>query len=118
MLIVDGHEDLAYNVLVDGRNYLQSAYITRVAEEGGPVPAGNGLCMLGLPEWLKGNVGVIMADKACLEALESYDGPVVATHANPRRLVQMHRMLRDEVITGIAAIKGENCLWVLRGQFR
>lgn len=25
MLIVDGHEDLAFNVLTDGRNYLQSA---------------------------------------------------------------------------------------------
>ena len=61
MLIVDGHEDLAYNVLVDGRDYLQSAYVTRAAEEGGPVPEGNGLCMLGLPEWLQAEVGVIVA---------------------------------------------------------
>ncbi|MGH2559706.1 MAG: hypothetical protein ACRDJH_11625 [Thermomicrobiales bacterium] len=60
MLIVDGHEDLAYNVLVDGRNYLLSAHATRADEEGGPVPDVNGLCMLGLPEWLEGGVAVIV----------------------------------------------------------
>ncbi|HEX6383136.1 MAG TPA: membrane dipeptidase, partial [Anaerolineae bacterium] len=59
MIIVDAHEDLAYNVLSDGRNYLQSAYQTRAEEEGGPVPELNGLCTLGLPEWLKGNVALV-----------------------------------------------------------
>ncbi len=61
MLIVDAHEDLAYNVLGDGRRYLESAYNTRAAEAGGPVPALNGLCMLGLPEWLQAGVAVIFA---------------------------------------------------------
>ena len=61
MLIVDGHEDLAYNVLVDGRNYLASAHATRAAEVGGSVPEGNGICMLGLPEWLNGGVGIVFA---------------------------------------------------------
>lgn len=61
MLIVDGHEDLAYNVLVDGRDYLASAHATRAAEVGGPVPEGNGICMLGLPEWLNGGVGIVFA---------------------------------------------------------
>jgi len=61
MLIVDAHEDLAYNVLGDGRTYLESAYNTRAAEAGGPVPALNGLCMLGLPEWLQAGVAVIFA---------------------------------------------------------
>lgn len=28
MIIIDTHEDLAFNVLTDGRNYLESAYIT------------------------------------------------------------------------------------------
>jgi membrane dipeptidase len=60
MLIVDGHEDLAYNALVDGRDYLRSAYETRADEDGGPIPVGNGLCMLGLPEWLRGGIGVII----------------------------------------------------------
>lgn len=247
MLIVDAHEDLAYNALVDGRDYLQSAYATRAAEAGGPVPEASGLCMLGLPEWLRGGVAVVfatltaiplsharagepgyadteeahrqavaqvdiygrwaashpqitlvthrhhldnvleswselstdsadrrqvglvllienadvirepdevgywyeqgvrlvgpawhsnrytgstmepgqltrlgrellaemgragmaldlshMADEACLEALEMYEGPVVATHANPRRLVPMYRLLPDGIIERVA----------------
>jgi membrane dipeptidase len=61
MIIVDAHEDLAYNVLSDGRNYLQSAYQTRTEEAGGPVPELNGQCTLGLPEWLQGNVAVVFS---------------------------------------------------------
>lgn len=58
MLIVDGHEDRAYNVLVDGRDYLTSALTTRAAGAGGPVPEVNGLCMLSLPEWLGGGAPI------------------------------------------------------------
>jgi hypothetical protein len=49
MFIVDAHEALAFNALVDGRDYLRPALETRSAEEGGPVPAVNGRCMLGIP---------------------------------------------------------------------
>lgn len=251
MLIVDGHEDLAYNTLVDGRDYLQSALVIRASERGGPVPQYNGECMLGLPEWLRGGVGLViatlltiprheahlgepgylnpegahqialaqvniyrqwaashpqimlvthrdhldevveswsasdaplnsrkvglvllmenadavkspadvpfwydqgvrligpawhsnryttstmddsggltatgrdlldemqrcdmildlshMSDEACAEALQHYDGPIVATHANPRRMVAWHRLLSDETIRGIVAHDG------------
>jgi membrane dipeptidase len=250
LLIVDGHEDLAYNVLMDGRNYLVSAHATRADEDGGPIPDVNGLCMLGLPEWLRGGVAVVfatllaipralsnhgeagypnpeaayqlaiaqlniyrawatthpqislithrpdldrvlaswstpstapdrrevglvllienadvirtldevdfwyqqgvrligpawhtnrftgstmdsgpltalgrellaamgrlgmildlthMSDEACAEALDRYDGTIVATHANPRRLVPMHRLLSDETIAGVIAHDG------------
>lgn len=61
MIIVDAHEDLAFNVLADGRDYLVSAHATRASEAGGPVPASNGICMLGLPEWLAANIAVIFA---------------------------------------------------------
>jgi membrane dipeptidase len=60
-LIVDGHEDLAFNALAHGRDYLSSALAIRKAEEGSPVVDLNGLCMLGLPEWLEAGVGVILA---------------------------------------------------------
>jgi membrane dipeptidase len=59
MIIVDGHEDLAFNALTDGRDYLTSAHATRAAEAGGPLP--NGICMLGLPEWLGANIAVVFA---------------------------------------------------------
>ena len=60
-MIVDGHEDLAFNALAHGRDYLSSALAIREAEEGSPVVDLNGLCMLGLPEWLAARVAVILA---------------------------------------------------------
>ena len=47
-----------------------------------------------------------MSDRASLEALESYEGPIVATHANSRRTVDTPRLLSDRVIEGIVAREG------------
>jgi membrane dipeptidase len=47
-----------------------------------------------------------MADEACREAITRYHGPVVATHANPRSLVPLPRLLPDDVIMGIVAHDG------------
>ncbi len=58
-LIVDAHEDIAWNVLCFGRDYLRSAYDIREVEAGGSVEAATGVAMLGLPEWLAGQVAVI-----------------------------------------------------------
>lgn len=61
MIIVDAHEDLAWNARSFGRDYTRSAYETRQREEGTEIPRLNGRCMLGLPEWLAGRVAVIFA---------------------------------------------------------
>jgi membrane dipeptidase len=47
-----------------------------------------------------------MADEACVEALERYGGPIVATHIGLRRQVAMTRMLPDEFIREIAGRDG------------
>ncbi len=60
-IIIDAHEDIAWNTLCFGRDYLRSAYTIRRDEEGGPVESINGVAMLGLAEWLKGGVAVIGA---------------------------------------------------------
>src|SRR5512143_2548790 len=59
MMIVDAHEDIAWNTLCFGRDYLNSAYSIRRYEENEPVEAINGAAMLGLPEWLRGGIAVI-----------------------------------------------------------
>jgi membrane dipeptidase len=61
LILVDGHEDLAFNALAHGRDYLSSAHAIRAAEEGTPVVELNGLCMLGLREWIEARVAVILA---------------------------------------------------------
>ncbi len=60
-IIVDAHEDIAWNVLCFGRNYLGSAYDIRRSEAGGAVEAVTGVAMLGLAEWLRGGIAVIGA---------------------------------------------------------
>lgn len=54
-LIVDAHEDIAYNAIYHGRDPRRSAHETRALE---PVPA-EGLATVGLPDFLEGNVRVV-----------------------------------------------------------
>src|SRR5260221_890081 len=74
MLIVDAHEDLAFNILADGRNYLESAYTTRAIESGGNLADSNGICMLGLPEWLQARVAVIFATLTAIPRSRAHIG--------------------------------------------
>lgn len=47
-----------------------------------------------------------MSEGACLEALDSYEGAIVATHAHSRRTAAKARLLSDRVIEGIVARDG------------
>jgi len=58
-ILIDGHEDLAYNYVTFGRNYLQSALETRAKEQFTVIPERGGGCMLGYPEWKKANIAFI-----------------------------------------------------------
>ena len=59
MHIVDAHEDIAWNALVLGRDVRRSALETRHLEQDTGVPQRNGLCMVGLPEWLAGGIAIV-----------------------------------------------------------
>ena len=61
MLIVDGHEDIAWNVLTHGRDYTHSALWLRRRENNTSIPSESGHTLLGKCEWLLGHVGVIFA---------------------------------------------------------
>ncbi len=61
MLIVDGHEDLAWNMLEFGRDYMRPVSETRMQEKGTAVIERNGSTMIGWPEWIRGNVAVVFA---------------------------------------------------------
>jgi membrane dipeptidase len=60
-LVVDAHEDLAWNALTFGRDYSRSALATRAAEWNSAAPLHNGNSLLGLPEYLLGRVAVIFS---------------------------------------------------------
>lgn len=55
-LIVDAHEDIAYNALALGRDFHRSAHETRELE---PAKPRGGIATVGLPDFLAGNVRVV-----------------------------------------------------------
>jgi membrane dipeptidase len=58
-LIVDAHLDLAYNVLYKHRDYSRSARSTRLLESGTDQERRSGQCTVGLPDLMRGRVGVV-----------------------------------------------------------
>ena len=61
MLIVDGHEDIAWNVLTFGRDPTRSVSETRQLEAESEIPIYTGQALLGWPEWVNGRVAVVFA---------------------------------------------------------
>ncbi len=61
LLIIDGHEDIAWNAIELGRNILQSVSEGRQAEKHGPIPQHIGERLIGLPQWIDGKVALIFA---------------------------------------------------------
>jgi len=98
-IIVDAHEDIAWNVLCFGRNYLRSAHSIRRSEAHGPVEAVNGVAMLGLPDWLKGGIAVIGAtlftppERKRTSSLESYYSDDEEAHSIAERQAEIYERM-------------------------
>jgi membrane dipeptidase len=60
-LIVDGHADLAFNMLNYGRDYTRSAAETRRLEIGSHNVIDNGDSLLGWPDYQRGNVAIVFS---------------------------------------------------------
>lgn len=61
MIVVDAHEDLAWNAHTFGRDYRRSVEDTRRREQDTEIPTWNGNTLLGWPQWVEGRVGVIFS---------------------------------------------------------
>lgn len=61
MIVIDAHEDLAWNALVFGRDYRRAVDETRRLESKTDIPSHNGQTLLGFPDWVKGRVAIIFA---------------------------------------------------------
>jgi membrane dipeptidase len=74
-LIIDAHQDLAYNMLTWGRDYTRSVQETRRLEVGTNIPALNGDCIVGWPEYQRGQVAAVFATlfAAPAKRKEAYD---------------------------------------------
>jgi len=61
MLIIDSHQDIAWNSITYGRDYTRSVAQTRALEAGTTTPKHNGDATVGWPEYQRGNVAVIFS---------------------------------------------------------
>jgi membrane dipeptidase len=64
-LIIDAHEDLAWNMVNLGRDYTQSAITIRQKEKNSPIPAFNGNTLLGWPQYQSANVAIVFGTLFC-----------------------------------------------------
>jgi len=60
-LIIDSHQDIAWNMLTYGRDYTRSALETRRLEAGTATPERNGDSIVGWPEYQRGQVAAVFA---------------------------------------------------------
>lgn len=103
MVIVDAHQDIAFNTLCFGRDYRLSALKKRADEAHSALPHPNGRAMLGLPEALAGRVAVIFATLfteprgklAPLGDAVSYTTPKEAMQSAQKQL-DVYQRLADE----------------------
>jgi membrane dipeptidase len=103
MLIVDAHEDIAWNMRDLQRDYGHSALWIREQEAGGTIPQHTGSALLGKPEWLLGHVGVIFATLFAAPADSPYAIGVGSTyttareaHDHMRAQLDIYHRLADE----------------------
>lgn len=101
-IVVDAHQDLAYNALAFGRDYRRSALVTRAQEKGAALPASYQGCMVGLPELLAGNVAVLfgtiftMPARRALSARDMVYDDVQTAHAQGMAQLDFYRRWADE----------------------
>ncbi len=60
-ILIDSHEDLAWNILSFGRDYTRAAHETRALEAGSTTVEQNGDTLLGWPDYQRGRVAVVFA---------------------------------------------------------
>ena len=100
-LIIDSHQDIAWNMLTYGRDYTRSVQETRRLEAGTTTPERNGDCLVGWPEYQRGQVAVVFATLYATPARKKEAGDTIfyADYETAHRLYQdqitVYRKLAD-----------------------
>jgi membrane dipeptidase len=102
-LIVDAHEDIAWNMLTFGRDPTRAVAETRAREAGTPIPQQQGETLLGYPDYVRGGVAIVFATLHSMPVrrkLFDWETLTYATQAEAHRLAQTqsdayHRLVDD-----------------------
>ena len=93
MLIIDAHQDLAWNMLTYGRDYTRSVKETRLIEAGTAAPEQNGDSIVGWPEYQRGRVAVVFSTLYAAPAKKMTPGDILVY----KDFESAHRLYRDQV---------------------
>jgi membrane dipeptidase len=100
-LIIDSHQDLAWNMLTYGRDYTRSVTETRRLEAGTTTPDRNGDSLVGWPEYQRGRVAVVFSTLYVTPGKKKEMGDVLwyadseTAHRLYRDQIQVYRKLAD-----------------------
>ncbi len=104
MIVVDAHEDIAYNMLTCGRDFRYGAFYHRQKEA--DAPSANGIATTGMPDALLGRVALIFATlftapfrRNALRDFGSYNSPQEAYDMASRQLDYYESLTDLEKIT-------------------
>jgi membrane dipeptidase len=100
-LVIDSHQDIAWNMLNYGRDYTRPAHETRRLEAGTVVPEFNGDCTVGWPEYQQGQVAAVFATLFATPARKKEAGDKIvykdyqAAYRLYRNQIDVYRRLAD-----------------------
>lgn len=100
-LIIDSHQDIAWNMLTFGRDYTRPAHETRRLEAGTATPELNGDCTVGWPDYQRGQVAAVFATLFAAPAHRKEPGDVIfygdpqTAHRLYRSQIDLYRKLAD-----------------------
>jgi membrane dipeptidase len=93
MLIIDSHQDLAWNILTYGRDYTRSVKETRRLEAGTTTPEHNGDSIVGWSEYQRGKVAVVFSTLYATPAKKKEAWDVLVYKDSETA----HRLYRDQI---------------------
>jgi len=95
MLIIDGHEDLAYNMLAHGRDYTRAATETRRLEQEAVQRGEKEDTLLGWPDYQRGRVALVFATLFASPARLSHGEPDSLDYQDARQAKHNYRQQLD-----------------------
>ena len=95
-ILVDAHADLAYNMLKYGRNYTRSAAETRQLEIGSATVVDNEDCIIGWPDYQRGQVAVVFSTLYATPIRWSSSGNKSQVY---KTFDEAHKLYREQLMT-------------------
>ncbi len=95
MIIVDAHQDLAWNVATFGRDYSLSVNETREKEKDSDTPKYNGDTLIGYPEYLQGNIAIVFSTLFAAPSRRKLGDWDIQCYSNPLQAKQLYQTQKD-----------------------